>query len=139
MPFQAIKTTVQQSYKRLNQHLASFVPRKEQNYLVAEIVKVLSGQYGVGKRILVAEAGTGIGKTLGYLAPAKQWIDQSAGSMGMAAEPVCSSVASVVNPAGFEPARAAPNRSAARVDAIAATAGSGSGAGGAPPSASMNS
>ena len=62
MPFQAIKTTVQQSYKRLNQHLASFVPRKEQNYLVAEIVKVLSGQYGVGKRILVAEAGTGIGK-----------------------------------------------------------------------------
>ena len=64
MPFQAIKTTVQQSYKRLNQHLASFVPRKEQNYLVAEIVKVLSGQYGVGKRILVAEAGTGIGKSL---------------------------------------------------------------------------
>ncbi len=66
MPFQAIKTTVQQSYKRLNQHLASFVPRKEQNYLVAEIVKVLSGQYGVGKRILVAEAGTGIGKSLAY-------------------------------------------------------------------------
>lgn len=32
-------------------------------------------------RMLVAEAGTGIGKTLGYLAPAKQWIDQSAGSI----------------------------------------------------------
>ncbi|MCW5647902.1 MAG: ATP-dependent DNA helicase, partial [Sphingopyxis sp.] len=32
-------------------------------------------------RMLVAEAGTGIGKTLGYLAPAKQWIDQSAGSV----------------------------------------------------------
>ena len=31
--------------------------------------------------MLVAEAGTGIGKTLGYLAPAKQWIDQSAGSI----------------------------------------------------------
>ncbi len=66
MPFQAIKTTVQQSYKRLSQHLASFVPRKEQNYLVAEIVKALSGQNGAGKRILVAEAGTGIGKSLAY-------------------------------------------------------------------------
>ncbi|SNT21167.1 ATP-dependent DNA helicase [Sphingopyxis indica] len=31
--------------------------------------------------LLVAEAGTGIGKTLGYLAPAKQWIDQAAGSI----------------------------------------------------------
>jgi len=32
-------------------------------------------------QMLVAEAGTGIGKTLGYLAPAKQWIDQSAGNV----------------------------------------------------------
>lgn len=32
-------------------------------------------------QMLVAEAGTGIGKTLGYLAPATQWIDQSAGSI----------------------------------------------------------
>lgn len=32
-------------------------------------------------QMLIAEAGTGIGKTLGYLAPAKQWIDQSAGSI----------------------------------------------------------
>jgi ATP-dependent DNA helicase DinG len=32
-------------------------------------------------QMLVAEAGTGIGKTLGYLAPAKQWIDQSAGAI----------------------------------------------------------
>ncbi len=31
--------------------------------------------------MLVAEAGTGIGKTLGYLAPAKQWISQSGGSV----------------------------------------------------------
>src|SRR3546814_8261052 len=31
--------------------------------------------------MLVAEAGTGIGKTLGYLAPAKQWIDEAAGSV----------------------------------------------------------
>ena len=32
-------------------------------------------------QMLVAEAGTGIGKTLGYLAPAKQWIDQSGGAV----------------------------------------------------------
>ena len=32
-------------------------------------------------QMLVAEAGTGIGKTLGYLAPAKQWIDQAAGAV----------------------------------------------------------
>lgn len=32
-------------------------------------------------QMMVAEAGTGIGKTLGYLAPAKQWIDQSAGAV----------------------------------------------------------
>ncbi|MGV1682556.1 ATP-dependent DNA helicase [Sphingopyxis sp. NJF-3] len=32
-------------------------------------------------QMLVAEAGTGIGKTLGYLAPAKQWIDASAGAV----------------------------------------------------------
>ncbi len=32
-------------------------------------------------QMLVAEAGTGIGKTLGYLAPAKQWIDASAGAI----------------------------------------------------------
>lgn len=31
--------------------------------------------------MLVAEAGTGIGKTLGYLAPAKQWVQQSGGSV----------------------------------------------------------
>ncbi|PKP99880.1 MAG: helicase [Alphaproteobacteria bacterium HGW-Alphaproteobacteria-13] len=32
-------------------------------------------------QMMVAEAGTGIGKTLGYLAPAKQWIDDSGGSV----------------------------------------------------------
>lgn len=42
------------------------MPRKEQNFLVAEIVKTLCGEYGQEKRILVAEAGTGIGKSLAY-------------------------------------------------------------------------
>ena len=32
-------------------------------------------------QMLVAEAGTGIGKTLGYLAPAMQWVRQSAGTV----------------------------------------------------------
>ncbi|MCV6005264.1 ATP-dependent DNA helicase DinG, partial [Escherichia coli] len=43
------------------------VPRRAQNYLVAEIAKTLCGQYHESNRILVAEAGTGIGKSLSYL------------------------------------------------------------------------
>lgn len=66
MPSEAIKQTVRNSYKRLGQQLAAFVPRKEQNYLVAEIVKTLCGEQGLSQRILVAEAGTGIGKSLAY-------------------------------------------------------------------------
>ncbi|WP_033073585.1 ATP-dependent DNA helicase [Sphingopyxis sp. MWB1] len=34
-------------------------------------------------QMLVAEAGTGIGKTLGYLAPAKQWIEETAGGVAI--------------------------------------------------------
>lgn len=67
MPVSAIKTTVSQNYRRLNQHLAAFVPRREQNYLVAEIVKTLCGEQGGEHRLLIAEAGTGIGKSLAYL------------------------------------------------------------------------
>lgn len=63
----AIKVTIQQGYRQLSQELASFVPRKEQNYLVAEITKVLCGHYHRTRRLLVAEAGTGIGKSLAYL------------------------------------------------------------------------
>lgn len=67
MPVSAIKTTVSQNYRRLSQKLAAFVPRKEQNYLVAEIVKTLCGEQGGPHRLLIAEAGTGIGKSLAYL------------------------------------------------------------------------
>ncbi len=63
----AIRVAVQQGYRQLSQELANFVPRKEQNYLVAEITKVLCGQYHRSRRLLVAEAGTGIGKSLAYL------------------------------------------------------------------------
>ncbi|MCD8547107.1 MAG: ATP-dependent DNA helicase DinG [Aeromonadaceae bacterium] len=63
----AIKEAVQRGYRQLSQELANFVPRKEQNYLVAEITKVLCGHYHASRRLLVAEAGTGIGKSLAYL------------------------------------------------------------------------
>ena len=61
-----IKRAVQLSYQKLGKELAGFMPRKEQNFLVAEIVKTLCGEYASDKRILVAEAGTGIGKSLAY-------------------------------------------------------------------------
>ena len=60
-----IQQSVRESYQQLCQKLAGFVPRRAQNYLVAEIVKTLSAS-GREKRILVAEAGTGTGKSLAY-------------------------------------------------------------------------
>jgi len=43
------------------------VPRRAQNYFVAEVTKTLSGEYHKSNRFMVAEAGTGIGKSLAYL------------------------------------------------------------------------
>lgn len=63
----ALKDAVRDGYRQLGQQLDGFVPRKEQNYLVAEIVKVLCGHYDRQRRLLVAEAGTGTGKSLAYL------------------------------------------------------------------------
>ncbi len=62
-----IQKTIKQSYRNLQFQLDNFIPRKAQNYLVAEIAKTLTGQYHKRNRILVAEAGTGIGKSLAYL------------------------------------------------------------------------
>lgn len=67
MSVSAIQQTVSQNYRRLGQELAAFVPRREQNYLVAEIVKTLCASHSPPSHILVAEAGTGIGKSLAYL------------------------------------------------------------------------
>ncbi len=47
--------------------VGQLVPRRAQNYLVAEIAKTLCGQYHKSNRMIVAEAGTGIGKSLAYL------------------------------------------------------------------------
>lgn len=62
-----IQDAVKHSYKNLQQQLDNFVPRRAQNYLVAEITKTLCGEYHKRNRIMVAEAGTGIGKSLAYL------------------------------------------------------------------------
>lgn len=62
-----IKQDIKKSYENLQQELGGFIPRRAQNYLVAEITKSLAGEYSDTHRMLVAEAGTGIGKSLAYL------------------------------------------------------------------------
>ncbi len=51
-----LKATIRQTYRQISDGLPGFVPRKEQNFLVAEIAKTLTGEYGKQRRILVAEA-----------------------------------------------------------------------------------
>ena len=64
---ESIKKQIRDSYDVITQVLPNFKKRKAQNYLVAEIAKVLAGEYDKSRRILVAEAGTGIGKSLAYI------------------------------------------------------------------------
>ncbi len=61
------KQDIRLCYKNLQDLLEGFVPRKVQNYLVAEIAKTLGGEYNKKRRIMVAEAGTGTGKSMAYL------------------------------------------------------------------------
>ncbi|CAH0540622.1 ATP-dependent DNA helicase DinG [Vibrio marisflavi] len=67
MPANNIQTSIRNSYQNLQAQLENFVPRRAQNYLVAEIAKTLCGEYHNTNRLIVAEAGTGIGKSLSYL------------------------------------------------------------------------
>ncbi|MEH0758163.1 ATP-dependent DNA helicase DinG [Vibrio sp. 16] len=62
-----IQQSIRNSYQNLQSQLDNFVPRRAQNYLVAEITKTLCGEYHKSTRMIVAEAGTGIGKSLSYL------------------------------------------------------------------------
>lgn len=62
-----LKKQIRDSYDLITQALPNFSKRKAQNYLVAEIAKVLAGEYDKSRRILVAEAGTGIGKSMAYI------------------------------------------------------------------------
>jgi ATP-dependent DNA helicase DinG len=52
----------------LSQSIAGFRPRKSQTEMAKAIAEAIAGQ-----KTLVAEAGTGTGKTFAYLAPALQW------------------------------------------------------------------
>lgn len=61
------KTEIRTIYKAISQALPNFRSRREQNYIVAEISKTLAGEYDKDRRIIVVEAGTGIGKSLAYL------------------------------------------------------------------------
>lgn len=61
-----VKQLIKRSYHNIRDQLPNFHPRKEQNYLVAEIAKTLAGEYDKQRRIAVIEAGTGIGKSLAY-------------------------------------------------------------------------
>lgn len=63
----SLKKEIRANYELITQALPQFKARKAQNYLVAEIAKVLAGHYDKSRRILVAEAGTGIGKSLAYI------------------------------------------------------------------------
>lgn len=62
-----VKKNIKQSYDNLQHQLTGFISRRAQNYLVAEIAKTLASEYSETHPIIVAEAGTGIGKSLAYL------------------------------------------------------------------------
>ncbi|MCK5820098.1 MAG: ATP-dependent DNA helicase DinG [Psychromonas sp.] len=62
-----LKKQIRSNYTLITKSLPDFQIRKEQNLLVAEIAKVLTGEYDKFRRILVVEAGTGIGKSLAYI------------------------------------------------------------------------
>jgi len=62
-----LKTKIRSAYGSLSQSLPGFAKRPQQNQLIAEISKVLAGHYDRQRRILLAEAGTGTGKSLAYL------------------------------------------------------------------------
>ncbi|MFD2180137.1 ATP-dependent DNA helicase DinG [Veronia pacifica] len=63
----SLKKDIRTCYENLREQLDNFIPRKAQNYLVAELAKTLAGEYHAKRRIMVAEAGTGIGKSMAYL------------------------------------------------------------------------
>ncbi len=62
-----VKTQIREIYKDIASALPNFRSRREQNYMVAEISKTLAGEYDKQRRIMVIEAGTGIGKSLAYI------------------------------------------------------------------------
>jgi ATP-dependent DNA helicase DinG len=61
-----IKKKIRTIHKAISENLPHYQPRKQQNYLVAEIAKTLAGEYDKERRICIIEAGTGTGKSLAY-------------------------------------------------------------------------
>jgi len=60
-------------------------PRPDQQKYAAEVAKAFAPRPSAGENIvLLAEAGTGLGKTLGYLAPAALWARRNAGNVWVA-------------------------------------------------------
>ncbi|WP_394132839.1 ATP-dependent DNA helicase DinG [Shewanella maritima] len=62
-----VKSQIRDVYKSIATSLPHFRSRREQNYMVAEISKTLAGDYDKHRKIIVVEAGTGIGKSLSYI------------------------------------------------------------------------
>lgn len=60
------KQNIRDAYKAIGNSLPNFVPRKQQNLLIAEIAKTLAGEYSKTRKIITCEAGTGTGKSLAY-------------------------------------------------------------------------
>ncbi|GLP96930.1 ATP-dependent DNA helicase DinG [Paraferrimonas sedimenticola] len=62
-----VQKQIRSIYKKIAGGMKQFNPRREQNYMVADIAKTLAGEYSQDRKIMVVEAGTGIGKSLAYL------------------------------------------------------------------------
>lgn len=61
-----LKKRIRSIHKAIGANLPHYQPRQQQNYLVAEIAKTLSGEYDKDNRLCIIEAGTGTGKSLAY-------------------------------------------------------------------------
>lgn len=61
------KQSIRTVYQNIRDSLPDFHVRRSQNVLVAEISKTLAGNFDKNRRIIIAEAGTGTGKSLAYL------------------------------------------------------------------------
>ena len=68
MPSEAAKTRIRDAFDRLKTALPGFRDRKVQRWMIAEVAKTFAADDSE-PNILALEAGTGTGKSLGYLIP----------------------------------------------------------------------
>jgi ATP-dependent DNA helicase DinG len=72
----------QEARSRLDRLTGQVEPREGQKAMAEAVTQVFAPKTVKGMpNLLLAEAGTGIGKTLAYLAPASLWAEQSGGSV----------------------------------------------------------